>query len=130
MDITMLIETCDFTCYALLGQSVIDYLLCSKSIFNILQTFEITQKLVESDHRPLRFFLELPAVRKINICNPRLSDKSKNSTFKYVYDRNKLNEFMTLLIVDCFDYFKECILIPGNPRTPTPRRGLKLINTL
>ena len=42
----------------------------------------------------MRFCLDLPAVRKINICNPRLSDKSKNSTFKYVYDRNKLNEYM------------------------------------
>ena len=56
--------------------------------------FEMTPKLLESDHRPLEFWFKLPLVREMNNRNSRVGDKLKNTTFKYVYDRNKLNEYM------------------------------------
>ena len=51
-------NTDNFTCHAPLGKSVVDYLLCTRDLFNLLTDFEICPKLVESDHTPLTYQLE------------------------------------------------------------------------
>jgi exonuclease III len=83
-----------FTCYAPLGESVVDYLICTQEMADLINNFNICSKLVESDHTPMSFELN------IDIQSPdcRGSSKAKATTsshkrFCYIFDVAKVEEY-------------------------------------
>jgi len=87
-------ETKDYTCHAPLGQSVVDYLVCSRSAFGILQSFNIVPKLVESDHKPLKFSFSIPSYDTAFTHRQNVMTQPRNMIFKYIFDKDKLDEYL------------------------------------
>ena len=81
-----------FTCHTPMGQSVVDYLLCSEPAFNCLQEFNIKDKLTESDHTPLSFSFNFPKLPKTN---KYVNNIMQTRTFKYVFDKSKTEEYLS-----------------------------------
>ena len=81
-----------FTCHTPMGQSVVDYLLCSEPAFNCLQEFAIKDKLTESDHTPLSFSFNFPKLPKTN---KYVNNIMQTRTFKYVFDKSKTEEYLS-----------------------------------
>ena len=79
-------STSEFTCYAPLGKSVVDYLICTERFFKLLKDFKINPKLVESDHTPLTFNV---SVEKFT-SHTYASAKETSQTVRqfYVFDKN------------------------------------------
>ena len=86
-------ETNTFTCYSSMGQSVVDYLLCSETVFKWLKEFTVAVKLAESDHTPLQFTFDIPQLPIIGLESHDAS--AKNKTFKYIFDKNKIDEYLS-----------------------------------
>ena len=82
----------DFTCYAPLGKSIVDYLICTESFYKLLANFFICSKLVESDHTPLQFKFNV----EFFLSNPHSIMKPKKKQvahYYYVYNKEKLQNY-------------------------------------
>ena len=92
-------NTDNFTCYAPLGKSTVDYLLSTHGFFTALTNFEIFSKLVESDHVPLAFSVSHNAIPQKT---PRTGVKSPNCErrFQYVFDKSKILQYREALTCD------------------------------
>jgi exonuclease III len=87
-------ETDVFTCYTPLGQSVVDYLLCTPGVYSVLQKFEIGSKVVESDHTPLSFWFQIPINNMSKDTRHVVAYEPKLKLYKYIFDKNKLHEYL------------------------------------
>ena len=88
-------NTDTFTCINTLGQSIIDNLICSQEMLQILRSFNINHKLIESDHTPLIFeFKSLTAHGTIR-SEETMTFRGKNTVFKYKFDATKLKAYIT-----------------------------------
>ena len=84
-------NTNNFTCYAPLGKSVVDYLLSSKDMYNLLVDFRIGNKLVESDHTPLIFEINVNRETPLNSCNDKANDRPNlDKRYRFIFDKDKL----------------------------------------
>ena len=98
----------DFTCITSNGASLVDYVLCKPSSVNTLTSFEIKPKLVESDHKPIKFSF---TYSKTDSSQKQITDTYKepsNTLNVYKWDSNKLIEYVTHL------YSPECLELKQN----------------
>jgi len=86
-------HTSHFTCYAPLGKSAVDYLVCTEGVYNQLTMFQIHPKLVESDHTPLsfQFKIEEPQLRSNSPKNN--TNSSQRLRYRYIFDKVKLPDY-------------------------------------
>ena len=87
-------DTDKFTCFTPIGQSVVDYLLCSESMFNILKNFEILSKLAESDHTPLYFSFNIAQNETHALRNIENEYNCTDHPDKFIFDADKLPEYI------------------------------------
>ena len=79
-----------FTCYTPCGKSLIDYLICDKSFYESLGSFDLEPLSTNSDHRPLVFSVKIHSTKK---SWSYLQTPVRNKTsryYKYMYDHNSL----------------------------------------
>ena len=94
-------NTDNFTCHAPLGKSTVDYLISTESFSDVIKSFEILPKLVESDHTPLTFSIETNScVSEYAMTNNRIKiskQTCENRRFRYVFDQHKIPEYKEAL---------------------------------
>ena len=93
-------NTDNFTCHAPLGKSVVDYLLCTRDLFNLLTDFEIYPKLVESDHTPLTYKLDYE--KHITESRPTCNVNKRNTPkqerrFHYLFEKERIPIYKNML---------------------------------
>ena len=84
-------NTDKYTCLTPMGQSTVDYLLCSESTYNYLENLTIMDKLAESDHTPLSFTLNFSLMSKIRDSS---QIRPLKKTFKYIFDKSKTDQYL------------------------------------
>ena len=90
-----------FTCYANGGQSTVDYLLASRSVFHLIKCFSIYPMSQFSDHCLLSFQIEIKVIDE-NICNRNFSYE------KMVWNNDFSNAYQTALNSDeCLSIFED-----------------------
>ena len=92
-------DTENFTCYAPLGKSTVDYLLSTHSFFEALTNFVICPKLVESDHVPMTFSVSYDTTFE-KILQPVMKTASYERRFQYIFDRHSISQYKKSLTCD------------------------------
>ena len=83
-----------FTYYKRNGKSVIDYMLFDPNCYNMITYFAIAPKLVESDHCPIEFGLEIEP-----LCNTQESVKDYDHVtvykayYKYIWNVSRTDRY-------------------------------------
>ena len=83
-----------FTYYNRNGKSVIDYMLFDQNCYNIITNFAVAPKLVESDHCPIEFGLEIEP-----LCNTHKSVKDYDHVavyqayHKYIWNVSRTDQY-------------------------------------
>ena len=90
-------NTDDFTCYAPLGKSTVDYLLSTQKLSNQIKDFKICPKLVESDHTPLSFTVCTKLGPSCTQSTQKQPNSTNNKRFCYVFDRHRLANYREIL---------------------------------
>ena len=108
-------QTSCFTCYKYNGASVVDYLITDVSAFRILSKFDIKDKRIDSDHRPLYFeFAMLKG--KIDL----KKDIPKNAFTRYKWDPIYKHSYIDKLNSDqCRIYYEEFLKSMPNDENNT-----------
>lgn len=94
-----------FTCYKENGKSLVDYLICSASLFKTFSYLSISQPLLISDHAALCARLELPNTF-INQLDESKSQHKINETKTFVWDSTSDTKFREAL---CFPNVSQSI---------------------
>ena len=90
-----------FTYYNRNGKSVIDYMLFDPNCYNMITYFAIAPKLVESDHCPIEFGLEIEP-----LCNTQESVKDYDHVtvyeayYKYIWNVSRTDRYKISLQSD------------------------------
>ena len=92
-------NTDDFTCYAPLGKSTVDYLLSTHKLSEAIANFVISAKLVESDHVPLTFSVTYDAIPE-KMFQPKVKTLNLDRRFQYIFDRNNISQYKKSLTCD------------------------------
>ena len=79
----------NFTFQSARGKSLIDYVLCTPSLFNLISNFCVHEISVFSDHAPLQFTIS----SKFNTIIP----KNKSEVKKLLWDTDKVTDFKNVL---------------------------------
>ncbi|XP_053372762.1 uncharacterized protein LOC128546354 [Mercenaria mercenaria] len=70
------------------GCSVIDYLICSDDVFQLIANFKIENR-TESCHMPIRFEYEIKGLQG----NRDVLDENRNVKIKYIFDERRTQQF-------------------------------------
>ena len=92
-------NTDDFTCHAPLGRSTVDYLLSTQKFAEAISNFNISPKLVESDHVPLTFSVNYRVLHNDSRPNKAKSNIS-HKRFQYVFEKDKVLQYKAMLKED------------------------------
>jgi len=85
-------NTNNFTCHTPLGKSTVDYLISTQGLSTIINEFNISPKLVESDHTPLAFLITSKTqTRELgNSHKPKLHFDKR---FCYIFDKERIPDY-------------------------------------
>ena len=91
-------NTDDFTCHAPLGKSMVDYLLTTERLTELLNEFKICAKLVGSDHTPLTFSIATDSMLgSINNNSKQSKNSNHNKRYRYAFDKFRVTDYKDAL---------------------------------
>ena len=85
-------NTENFTCHAPLGKSTVDYLVSSPKFSESIVDFNVSPKLVESDHVPLNFSITYNDISDGTTKN-KLKPHDYEKRFQYIFDKSKILQY-------------------------------------
>ena len=83
----------DFTCTTSRGQNVVDYVLVSRDLLKMIETFEVGDPSILSDHSLISFSLRTESYTDFVNQNNATRNMDGFADYRYVWDAGKVDDF-------------------------------------